>query len=1196
MSDFNKFSIPKQFVGLHAHDGSSVYDGLGYPNQHIDFILENGMNAFALTNHGNMNSAAHAHTYSKKLKNKGVDYRHIYGCEFYFVDSLSEWRDDYEEHRENVRLKKINKKSLKTDDSGEETEGLIIENESESKSSKGKSYPEWKRRYHLVVVAKNFTGLQNLFKLIKKSFKYGFYRFPRIDFKMLKEHSEGLVVSTACVGGRMSGLIFQHFPDKSFEDLAPELVDDPVILNSVMRKLENSTDRFIDAVGKENFFLEIQFNRFPAQDLTNRCLLRLSEKTGIPLIATADSHYCHPDLWEARELYRLLGRMGQRGDDMPELPSKEDLKCELYPKNSFQMWDAFKDQWEKYDFYKDSEEIVKDAIERTHDIAWQMCEEVWFDSSAKLPDFSTPDVSAINQLIKLVKKRMIEHGLHENQEYISRVTEELSVIKALGFENYFLTLTKVFEKAGNRTLLGPGRGSGSGSLVNYILGITHIDPLEYGLLFERFLGLHKVAWPDIDSDVADRDVLIDVSRELFGEDSVIPVSNFNTLKLKSLIKDVSKFYGIPFDEVNAMTNPLEREVQPLAMGDHEEKSTYILTNEDCEKYSESYREFMKKYPKVQEHVKNLFMEIRSIGRHAGGVLVCPNLEDNMPVIKVRGDLQTPWSEGMNFRHLEENGFLKFDFLGLATLKMVEDTIRLILRSQGVENPNFDQINKFFDENLSSRYHKLDDQKVWEYIYHAGRFVQIFQFTNTGARKFCIAAKPRCIEDLSAITAIYRPGPLTANVHRKYVKVGQNLNLIKYDHPVLEEILSESRGFVIYQEQFMLIAQKLSGFDKGASDKMRKTLVKKSLDQNDKKVGERIKLRKDFIDGAVTVSNMDREKATSLYETIEAFSGYGFNKSHAVAYAIDSYYSAWMHTHYEKEWLATCLQTWNGSPKFGKIISEIKSIGYKILQADINTSSDVWVFSEERGGFVPPLTAIKGVGSAAVQEILDRRPFKDIDQLLFTEDGKWKPSKMNKTCFDSLCKVEAFGSLEEMTNGTIKNHRQLHEIIVGNYDLLKKGRHGITKTAAKKLMKETGAVPDFIPEKIRESYDLPDWQRSSKISFGVDLMSGVDSEIIFPSSIMKKINAAQVKPVSSLKGNEKGIAWFCIEEIIEKKTKNGKTFYRLRVCDDNSSSKWVRVWSKFNQIPELYTIWLAEISSNETWGYSTSTYKMKKIDV
>ena len=416
---------------------------------------------------------------------------------------------------------------------------------------------------------------------------------------------------------------------------------------------------------------------------------------------------------------------------------------------------------------------------------------------------------------------------------------------------------------------------------------------------------------------------------------------------------------------------------PRAMGDHEEKSTYVLTHEDCDKYSPAYREFMEKYPKIKEHVQNLFMENRSIGRHAGGVLVCPDLEKYMPIIKVRGELQTPWSEGMNVRHLESNGFLKFDFLGLATLKMVEDCIRLILRNQGVENPTFDQINDFFDEKLNSRYHDMDDQNVWEHVYHDGRFVQVFQFTNTGARNFCKAAKPRSIEDLAAITAIYRPGPLAANVHRKYVKAGRDLDSITYDHPILEEILKESRGFVIFQEQFMLIAQKLCGFDKGASDKMRKTLVKKSLDQNYKKVKEREDLRKNFIEGAVNLSGMDLKKATDLYETIEAFSGYGFNKSHAIAYAVDSYYSAWFHSHYEKEWLATCLQTWNGSPKFGKIIAEIKSLGYKILQLDINVSSDVWVFSDERGGFVPPLTAIKGVGSAAVQEILSARPFNNI---------------------------------------------------------------------------------------------------------------------------------------------------------------------------------------------------------------------------
>ena len=393
---------------------------------------------------------------------------------------------------------------------------------------------------------------------------------------------------------------------------------------------------------------------------------------------------------------------------------------------------------------------------------------------------------------------------------------------------------------------------------------------------------------------------------------------------------------------------------------------------------------------------------------------------------------------------------------------------------------------------------------------------------------------------------------------------------------------------------MLIAQKLCGFDKGASDKMRKTLVKKSLDMNDKKAKERADLREKFIGGAVSLSGMAEDKATKLYETIEAFSAYGFNKSHAVAYAVDSYYSAWLHTYYEKEWLATCLQTWNGSPKFAKIIAEIKSLGYKILQPDINASSDVWVYSEERQGFVPPLTAIKGVGGSAVTEIMENRPYNTLDDILFTEDGKWKPSKLNKTAFDSLCKVEAFGSITEISQGEVQNHRQLHDIIVGNYDQLKKGRYGMTKTAVKKLLKTQGTVPEFIPEKIREVLDNSDWLRSTKIAFGVELMSSADEDLVFPPPMMRKIESVGVPSVTTLSGKDKGVVWFCIQEIQEKTTKNNKTFYRMRVCNNNSESCWLRVWTKFKEVPELYTLWIAEVASSEAWGLSTSSYKMKQL--
>ena len=1177
----SKIILPNRFVGLHAHSGAgSPYDGLGYPSQHIDFVLSNGMNAWCLTDHGNGNGLAHAHTHAKKLKKKGINYRQLYGVEFYFVPSLLDWRNQYEAHREAVKeAKKLKKKMLITDiDSDDEISGgLVIEDEEETKSEQADK-DMWKRRYHLVVFAKNRKGLSNLFTLVKKSYTDGFYRFPRIDFDLLKLHSEGLVVSTACVGGYPASLAIRgEATGKSF--------------NQIQLDLENMTDRFVDAVGRDNFNLEIQFNSLGVQHTLNKHLLHLSKSTGIPLVATADSHYYSRDAWEARELYKKLGRMGARGSKMAQLPKFEDLKCELYPKNAGQMWEEYLQHKYQYDFYEGQDQVICDAIERTYDIAWDQCETVWFDEDAKLPTFATPEKTSFQQLAGIVKDRLKFEGLHDKKEYVDRAAMELSDIKHLGFADYFLTMTKVFDLACQETIIGPGRGSGAGSLVNYLLGITATDPIKYGLLWERFLHRAKAGWPDIDTDAGDRDVLINCSRKLFGEESVVPVSNFNTLKLKSLIKDVAKFFGIDFAEVNRMTGPLQDEVMHQAMGDYEEKSTYVLTHEDCMKYSEKYRKFMDKYPRVRDNVQSLFMESRSIGRHAGGVLICPDLEKYMPLIKVRGELQTPWSEGMNFRHLEPNGFLKFDFLGLSTLKMVEDCIgRIITRDKG-RPATFLEIKEFFDNKLNCRYNTQDDMQVWEHVYHKGRFVQVFQFTNTGARKFCLQAKPTSIAELGAITAIYRPGPLAAGVHRKYVKVKSKPDEIVYKNEKIRKILEETFGFIVFQEQFMLLAQDLSGFDKGASDKMRKTLVKKSLDANAAKVKEREDLRKKFVGGAVDLSGMDYDDAVELYETIEAFSAYGFNKSHAVSYAIDSYYSAWLHTYYEKDWLATCLQMLNGSNKFGKVLSEIKELGYNILPVDVNYSTDVWTYSEEKMGFVPPLTSVKGLGDTAVEEIIRNRPYSSLDQMLFNEEGKWYHSKLNKTGFTALCKIEALHSLEEMWNGSVENHRQLMSIIIDNYDKLRKSRWGMSLRKAKKE-----SPPEMLPQLIESTKGMWDWTRIEKLKNYHDLCSETRNDLAFPDELMEKINKSGVKPVLTMEPGEKCIAWFCVVEMIKKTTKNKRTFYRIRITDNLNNTGWIRMWGEAPEDMQEYSIWLTDAYNDPNWGASTSVTKVRPLIV
>jgi DNA polymerase III subunit alpha len=1199
---------PTRFTGLHAHSSFSTFDGLGYPKEHIDFVLSEaqGMDSWALTDHGNGSGLAHARAHTEKMQKAGRNYRQLYGVEFYFVPSLDGWRESYDAHRQSVKDAKTSKqkeklateKTVIIADQEVEQGGHIIEDEEETKRSRADK-PEWKRYYHLVIVAKNQVGLGNLFTLVKKSYKHGFYRFPRIDYKMLKEHGEGLVVSTACVGGLASGLIYKQFAGLRFDELHPGLMDNLDHYNPIMSRLENMTDRFVDCVGRDNFFLEMQFNDLPAQHLTNRCLLDLSQKTSIPLIATADSHFPDPKKWQARELYKKLGWMGAKLDQTM-LPKEEDLKCKLYPKNARQMWGEFTDGYQKYDFYNGREELVRDAIERTHDIAWQKCEDTWIDKSVKLPKFGTPEKPAFKMLTDLVKDAMIREGLASNPEYINRMKEEMSDIKFLGYEAYFLAMYQIFHLAEKKTLFGPGRGSGAGSLVNFLLGITQIDPLPHGLLWSRFLGRHRTSWPDIDTDAGDRDALIDASRELFGDDAVIPVSNFNTLKLKSLIKDISKFYGVPFDEVNKMTGPLQDEVMPHAKDENQEKSVFVLKHEDCLKYSPGYKSFMEKYPEVGKHAETLFMENRSIGRHAGGVIIAPpdDLAKTMPIIGVRGELQTPWTEGMNFRNLEDNGFLKFDFLGLTLLKDVENCVRRILVKEGNVAPTFDNIKQFFDEKLNCRYNDQNDKSVWEHVYHEGRFTGVFQFTAPGARKFCLAAKPTTITELAALTAIYRPGPLKANVHRKYVKAKRNASEIKYDHPVIEKILGPTFNFVVFQEQFMSLAVELAGFSPGESDKLRKTLVKKSLDTMGNKGGEREIAKKKFVEGAFSLHGIDRQITTALWETIEAFSVYGFNKSHAVSYAVDSYYAAWLHTHHEKEWLATILQSENNSPAgLAKAMAEIKSYGFQFAPADINLSGEEWTFSDEADAFVPPLSSVKGLGGSAMSEILNMRPYVSLDDLFYNDEGSWKHSKLNKTALSSLCKIEAFSSIKEVRAGKVKNHRQLLAMITEdkNYDILKKGRFGLTKTQVKRAQKNNEIIVPII-DVFTEKYEgVPDWTRHDKISNYVEITSGVDADLVFPPTLMTKIVAKNVGSIHDVSPGDRGVGWLCASEVIQKKTKNGKTFHRIKAINSDYKSVWLRVWGNPKEAIMPYSIWVADVHHDESWGYSTSCWKMKKVD-
>lgn len=691
-----------------------VFDGLGPPQQHIDFVMKNGMDAWALTDHGHMNGFAQAYLYAEKLHKAGKNFKYIPGVEAYVHPDLNQWRADKlrldeisaDAKKAKAEAKK-NKEKIKTEIKEEEisddivdttNNALTIENEDETKSNK--IFNPINRRHHLVMLPKTSRGLQKLFKLVSKGYLDGFYRFPRIDLGMIKEVDNGegdLILSSACIGGHIAWEVFNQLREFKFEDLNASILDDQSILNKLMTSIGNTYEMYVDAVGKENYFLELQFNKLPSQDVVNRAIIEFAKKEGITkqLVATADSHYPGPDLWYHREMYKKLGYLNYTNIGPESLPkSKDDLKADLYPKNAEQMWDEYLASKSRQSYYDSAncDQIVSDAIERSHDIAHHMIGNIEYDKSYKYPSKAVPQgKTAMQILVEKCKQGLRKKGLDQNQEYIDRLKYELSVIKKLDNANYFVTLARALELSREVCLLGVARGSSGGSLVAYLLTITDLDPIKYKCQFERFLSITRVGMADIDVDVGDRDAVIDVLRKEFGYNNVIPISNYNQFKVKSLIKDLARFYGIPYEEVNEATKTVEQEVRKATQKHGDDKNLFVLTFDDAMKYSPSFSSFIEKHPQIAESMNVLFKEQRSLGRHAGGVCILDNGPEDLPLIVNGGEPQTPWVEGTGGKQLEPLGTIKYDILGLETMRLISDTVKRILNSK-VERVNIELEN------------------------------------------------------------------------------------------------------------------------------------------------------------------------------------------------------------------------------------------------------------------------------------------------------------------------------------------------------------------------------------------------------------------------------------------------------------------------------------------------------------------------
>jgi DNA polymerase-3 subunit alpha len=494
--------------------------------------------------------------------------------------------------------------------------------------------------------------------------------------------------------------------------------------------MRDTTDNFLNIFG-DRWYGELQWNNIPEQHQVNKFVIEICKEFNIPLVSTADSHYPRPELWKDRILYRKLGHLSKRKDFDSYLPkSVEEVGYELYPKNGDDMWESYQKYSKSCNVSYDDDLILK-SIERTHEVAHGRIERFYPDSTVRLPDFVVPrGKDASSALIEQSIEGLKQNTLDGKQEYVDRLKRELTIINNRGFAKYFLTMKAIADKASSAQLVGAGRGSAAGSLVSYVLGITQVDPIKYDLLFSRFLREDAVDYPDIDYDVSSPMELKEQLAEEWGKNVVVPISNWNTLQLRSLIKDISKFYEVPFKEVNAVTGRMMFEATPKAKKDHGiTAGVYTPTFEEVMKYSDSLRKFLKKYPDIKTHVLNLYGQIRSLSRHAGGVVIADNLNQHMPLISSKGVTQTPWSEGQNVRHLEPLGFIKFDILGLASLRMMETCIGHILkRHHNIAEPTFEDIKAFYDKNIHPDVIDFNDEDIYKNIFHKGRWAGIFQFT------------------------------------------------------------------------------------------------------------------------------------------------------------------------------------------------------------------------------------------------------------------------------------------------------------------------------------------------------------------------------------------------------------------------------------------------------------------------------------
>jgi DNA polymerase III subunit alpha len=945
--------------------------------------------------------------------------------------------------------------------------------------------PEGDSYNHLIVLAENDEGYRNLVKIVSEASLHGFYYKPRISKIFLAEHSKGLIGLSACLKGEVA------------EELTLEHYD----------QARAAAATFGDIFGKGNFFLEIQNQGLPEEHRIQNNLLKLEQELGIPMVATNDSHYLCEDDAHAQDVMVCI----QTGKSIHDTNRLKFANNQFFVKGYREMEKAFRGYEQFLHRTLEIAERCSTRLEKVGDPFPQ------FDvpSGFTIPDYfehiaREGFAKRLNVLREVQAQGRLKHSL---ADYEQRLSREIATIRQMQFAGYFLIVWDFIRYAKEHDVpVGPGRGSAAGALVAYALGITDIDPLQSELLFERFLNPERISLPDIDIDFCmnRRGEVINYVTQKYGRDQVAQIITFGTMACKAAIKDSGRAMEIPYAEVERIV----KMVPP----------TLNITIEQALKDSPPMATAYETEPQTKELIdtaKKLEGLVRNAGVHAAGVVISPHpLTDLVPLHRTKNDeIVTAY----DMKAIEKLGLLKMDFLGLTTLTIIDDALKLIEQTRG--------------ERLDLHTLALDDATTYEKVFHTGLTSGVFQFESHGMRDVLRRYKPTSVEDLTALNALYRPGPIQGGMIDDFIDRKWGRKKIEYELPELETMLKETLGVIVYQEQVMQIANRLAGYSLGEADLLRRAMGKKNAD-------EMAKQRERFVKGALD-RGFPQKKIEKIFDLMEQFAGYGFNKSHSAAYALLAYQTAYLKTHYPVEFMAALLTSVSGSTDdVVKYINECREMGIPVEPPDVNVSAANFTPHGEAIRF--GLSAVKNVGHNAIESIVIARKeigsFKSIFQFCEKVDLRL----LNKRVIESLIKSGAMDALGRRSQLMAVVDTAMEQAQKSQHDAAM-GQHGLFGVFEQ----------DVVTYVEKPLPNIPDWDEHQRLSAEKEILGFFITGHPLEKYLEKLLDfsALTTEDLGQLKsstGRDEVLVGGILKAVRVSKSKKGDLYAQGRLEDMNGS--------------------------------------------